>query len=121
MKNLFNRIAIIVAICAMASTASLATTTTRNVTFTRTITVNGTPVKAGTYKVTFDDQTGAFTILNGKKIVAKATARLEKVKGTYQGAYSIGGVNSDLVSMNMNGNSQAVIVNDGVMNEKITP
>lgn len=121
MKNLFSRIAIIVAICAIASTTALAATTTRNVTFTRTVTVNGTPVKAGTYKVTFDDQTGAFTILDGKKIVAKATARLEKVKGTYQGAYSMGTVNNDLVSMNMNSNSQAVIVNDGVMTEKLTP
>lgn len=121
MKRLLNRTAMILVICAMASITSLATTITRNVTFTGTVTVNGTPVKPGTYKVKFDDQTGAFTILSGKKVVAKATARLEKIKGTSQGGYSITGVDSNLVSMTMNGSNQAVIVNDAMMNEKLTP
>ena len=123
MKHSFNRTAIVLLICAMAGMTALATTTTRKVTFNNPVTVNGTPVKAGTYKVTFDDQTGMFTILDGKKIVAQATARSEKIESRYQGAYStrINGMNTDLVSITMNSDSQAVIVNDGGNMKEIIP
>jgi hypothetical protein len=123
MKHLFNRTAIIFVLCAMASLTALATSTTRKVTFSRPLMVNGTPVKAGTYKVTFDDQTGAFMLLDGKKVIVKATARLEKVQGRYNGAYAVqtNGENSVLVSINMNSDSQAVIVNDNENMKPMTP
>jgi hypothetical protein len=80
-------------------------------------------VKAGTYKATFDDQTGEFKLLRGKKVVANATARMEKVTGSYRGAYSLtaNGGSPALVSMNMNSTSQAVIVNDGAGMKVLTP
>jgi hypothetical protein len=101
----------------MASLTALAATTTRQVTFSRVVTVNGTPVKAGTYKVKFDDTTGEFTILDGKKVVAKATARLEKLEADTQSSYSMKaeGENSVLVSIVMNSRNRAVIVNDAVI------
>ena len=116
MKHLFSRAVILLVVGAMTSITALAMTTSRQVTFTRDVTVNGAPVKAGSYKVTFDDQTGEFKLLRGKKVVANATARLEKVSGPFRGAYSLmaDGENQALVSMNMNSTNQAVIVKDGV-------
>ena len=117
MKHLSKRTVILLVVCAMASLTALAATTTRQVTFNRVVTVNGTPVKAGTYKVKFDDATGEFTILDGKKIVAKATARLEKLEADTQSSYSMKteGENTHLVSIVMDSRNRAVIVNDAAI------
>ena len=119
MKHLYKRTLILLVVCAMASLTVLAATTTRRVTFNRVVTVNGTPVKAGTYKVKFDDATGEFTILDGKKVVAKATARLEKLEADAQSSYSMKaeGENSVLVSIVMNSRNRAILVNDAVITD----
>ena len=116
MKHFFSRAAILLVVGAMTSITALAMTTNRQVTFTRDVTVNGAPVKAGTYKATFDDKTGQFKLFSGRKVVANATARLEKVTGPFRGAYSTtpDGEGHALVSINMNSTNQAVIVNGGV-------
>jgi len=123
MKHLFSRAIILLVVGAMTIITALAMTTNRQVTFSRDVTVNGTPVKAGTYKATFDDQTGEFKLLRGKKVVANATARLEKVTGPFRGAYSLmaDGENTALVSINMNSTNQAVIINGGVGPTVLTP
>ena len=123
MKHLFSRAIILLVVGAMTIITALAMTTNRQVTFSRDVTVNGTPVKAGTYKATFDDQTGEFKLLRGKKVVANATARLEKVTGPFRGAYALtaSGESHALVSMNMNGANQAVIVNDDAGMKALTP
>lgn len=108
---------------AMTSITALAMTTNRQVTFSRDVTINGAPVKAGTYKATFDDQTGEFKLLRGKKVVASAMARMEKVTGPFRGAYAItpDGASHALVSINMNSTNQAVIVNDSMGMKALTP
>jgi hypothetical protein len=114
MKHLLSRAVILLVVGVLTSITALATITNRQVTFSRDVTVNGTPVKAGTYKATFDDQTGEFKLLRGKKVVANATARAEKITVPFQNGYSltvIGGSYA-LTSMNMNSTSLAVIVND---------
>lgn len=125
MRHLFNRAVILLVVGVMTSITALATTTNRQVTFSRDVTVNGAPVKAGTYKVTFDDQTGEFKLLRGKKVVANAMARLEKITGPFQNGYSLmampNGENHALVSMNMNSTNKAVIINDGVGMKVLTP
>ena len=89
MKHLFSRAVILLVVGMMTSITALAMTTNRQVTFSRDVTVNGMPVKAGTYKATFDDQTGEFKLLRGKKVVANATARLEKITGPFRNGYSL--------------------------------
>jgi hypothetical protein len=123
MKHLFSRAVILLLVGAVTSITASAMTTSRQVTFSRDVTVNGAAVKAGTYKATFDDQTGAFRLLRGKKVVANATARLEKVTGPYRGAFSLtpDGESHALVSINMNSTNQAVIVNGGVGPTVLTP
>lgn len=123
MKHFFSRAIILLVVGAMTSITALAMTTNRPVTFSRDVTVNGAPVKAGTYKATFDDETGEFKLLRGKKVVANATARMEKVSGTYRGAFALtaDGASHALVSINMNSTDQAVIVNDSMGMKALTP
>lgn len=123
MKHLFNRAVILLVVGAMTSITALAMTTNRQVTFSRDVTVNGAPVKAGTYKATFDDKTGEFKLLSGKKVVANAMARLEAIAGPFRGAYSVtaNGESHALVSINMNSTKQAVIINGGEGVKVITP
>src|ERR1044072_1263829 len=123
MKHLFSRADILLVVGAMTSITALAMTTNRQLTFTRDVTVNGAPVKAGTYKATFDDQTGEFKLLHGKKVVANATARLEKVTGPFRGAYTLmpDGESHALLSINMNSTNRAIIVNGGVGPTVLTP
>ena len=123
MKHLFNRAIILLLVGAMTSITALAMTSSRKVTFSRDVTVNGAPVKAGTYKATFDDQTGEFKLLDGKKVVAHATARLEKIAGPFRGEFSTrgNGENSTLVSINMSGGRQAVIIHDAEGMKVVTP
>lgn len=112
MRNLFKRTAIFLASCALTGAAALATTLTKEVAFSRALTVNGAPVKAGTYKITFDDQTGQLTIMDGKKVVAKAAARLDNLKGgSGYTTRNVGG-STILTSVYMGGDNQATIIND---------
>jgi hypothetical protein len=78
MKSIVNRMAILLLIGALTSVLALGKTTEKKVTFVQSLTVNGTLVKKGTYKVTFNDETGELTISKGGKVVATAQARLEK-------------------------------------------
>ena len=123
MRHLLSRAVILLVVGVLTSITALAMTTNRQVTFSRDVTVNGTPVKAGTYKATFDDQTGEFKLLRGKKVVANATARMEKITGPFQNGYSLtaNGDSYALTSINMNSTSQAVIVNGGVGPTVLTP
>jgi hypothetical protein len=79
MKRIVNRMVGFVLIAALTGVVALAKSTEREVTFTKNLTVNGTLVKKGTYKVEFNEETSELTIRKGKKVVATAQARLEKI------------------------------------------
>lgn len=112
MKHLIKRTVIFLVVCALTGTAALATTHTKQVAFSRALTINGAPVKAGTYKVTFDDQTGQLTVRDGKKVVAQAPARLASLKGgSGYTTRSVAG-STVLISVYMGDDHQATIVND---------
>lgn len=71
--------------------AALAGTKSKRVTFLQEVKVGETLVKKGDYKVTFDEQTSELTVLDGKKVVAKTTARLEEQRNAskYRPVYRI--------------------------------
>ena len=79
MKSIVNRLVVFVLVGALTAMVALAKGTEREVTFTKSLTVNGTLVKKGTYKVEFNEETNELTIKKGKKVVATAQARLEKI------------------------------------------
>jgi hypothetical protein len=89
----------------------------RQVTFDDPITVNGTLVKAGSYTVVFDDATGQLSISKGKKVLATATAELQKVEKDNGQVYSFSGSDEPkaLTSVTLKDGYRARIVNAGAM------
>ncbi len=78
------RTTLVLVLCTLLGSVALAggKGKSKNVTIGDDVTVGGTLVKKGTYKVSFDDQSGELTIRNGNKVIAKTTARLEEYKST---------------------------------------
>src|SRR5215210_8041816 len=74
----FNRLFVVLVLIAMTGVMALAEGKSKSVTFNENVTVNGTLVKRGTYKVTFDEQSNELTIERNGKTVAKSAARTEK-------------------------------------------
>ena len=83
MKRIANRVVALLVVGALTAVFALAKTTEKKVTFIQSLDVNGTLMKKGTYKVTFNDETGELTIKKGDKVVATAQARLEKSNSPY--------------------------------------
>jgi hypothetical protein len=73
MKRFVSVVVFALFVCASMSMA-LAAEKSKKVTFTRDILVNGTVVKKGDYKVTFNDETQEMSIFSGKTIVVKTKA-----------------------------------------------
>jgi len=91
----------------------------KHVTFADPVMVNSTTIKAGTYDVTFDDQTGQLTVFKGKKVLATAEAKLEKMDTETRQVYSIwtgssaGDAVKVLTSVTLKDGYQAKLVNTG--------
>src|SRR5262245_11250267 len=88
MIKLINRLILIFAIGVVVVSAAFAETIKKEVKFSRPFVVNGTELKEGTYTVAFDDQTNELSIIKGRKVIAKAPARLEK-RDVPEGGYLI--------------------------------
>jgi hypothetical protein len=83
-----------------------------SVTFPADVMLNGTSVKAGNYKVRFNEQTGELTILKGNKVVAKTMAHLEDRADEAQGT-RLRFRDSELVSVTFGGDRHDVVVSQG--------
>ena len=118
MKSIVNRVVVLLLVGTLTSVLGLGKTTEKKVTFKKAVTVNGTVVQKGTYKVSFNDESGELTIKKDGKVVATAQARLEKTNIRY-GFYSDSGVDDPttkapaLVSISLKGGNLATIVNSG--------
>lgn len=112
----FNRLFVVLVISAMTGVVALAEGKSKTVTFTENVTVNGTVVKRGTYKVTFDDQSNEMTIERNGKTVAKAAARAEKrdqkVERTQVNTRKNNNV-VELSSITFGGDNQSIVVGSG--------
>lgn len=116
MKNLVGRLAIALVVCLLTGVVALANQIKKEVTFSEDVTINGARVEKGTYKLRFDDETGELTIMDGKKTVAKTTARIEKrdkeALRTVVGSISKGD-SKELRSITFRGESQSFVVDGG--------
>ena len=83
-----------------------------SVTFPSDTTVNGTLVKAGTYDLKFDEQTGDLEILKGKKVIAKTTAHLqERAEKAHETKMNF--LNDQLVGITFRGDRQDIVIGQG--------
>lgn len=78
MKSIINRIAIALLITSLMSVAAFAKTKNQTVSFLTDIKVNGTVLTKGVYNLKYDDASGEITIAKNGKVVARATATVEK-------------------------------------------
>ena len=103
-------------ICALASILAAAgkdKVRTETVKFASDIMVNGTLVKAGSYQIKFNEQTGELSILKDGKVKAKTTAQLqarnEKARDTAVKTLDKGGV-AELIGFSFGGSKQDLVV-----------
>ena len=106
-------------ICALASIPAAAgkdKVRTETVKFASDIMVNGTLVKAGSYQIKFNEQTGELSILKDGKVKAKTTAQLqarnEKARDTAVKTLDKGGV-AELIGFSFGGSKQDLVVGAG--------
>lgn len=117
MKNL-SRIAIAFILVAMTGVVALAKERSRTITFGSDFVVGSTEVKAGTYKVTFNDETNEVSILDRKTkaVIAKAPAKLEErvsSTGSLDMRWANKGDTQVLISITFPGAKQNIVVDGG--------
>jgi hypothetical protein len=105
-----NRLVGLLVLFAIVCVPVLADPLSQRIQLRRDVNVNGTLVKKGIYKAVYDEQKAELTLLKGKKIVAKAPARIEKVSYS-TGSYSTHAVTNALLSVIFKDNNVAVIGN----------
>lgn len=114
MRQLSKHLSVALLILAISGFAAFGKDKTKSatVTFSENITVGGTMVKAGEYKVKFDETTKEVTLMNGSKVVAKATGtlqdRADKVRATTYATKD-----NQLVSIAFRGDRQDVVLGAG--------
>jgi hypothetical protein len=118
MKSVVNRIIVAVLLVTMTGVAVFARSKRATVAFAVDTKVNGTLVKSGTYEVVFDEETGELSIVKGRKVVAKAAARLamRDGKGRTTEVHTVkDGDETAFVGIAFNGSDQKVVVSQSVM------
>jgi cytochrome c-type biogenesis protein CcmE len=70
---------------AVAGTTALAKDKVHTINFDQNVTVNGTVVKKGVYQAKFNEQTGEFSIMDGKKVIATTKAKEESLDKKAEG------------------------------------
>ena len=116
MIKFVNRLSAFVLVGVVANGVAFAKTIKKEVTFSEPVVVNGTLVKKGPYEVVFDDQTNELTIANGRKVVAKAPAQLEKLDrehSAYETRQDGDSTRMTLVSVTLKHGEKATLVNSG--------
>lgn len=118
MKSVINRIVVALLLVTMTSVAAFAKSKQTKVTFEVDTKVNETLVKRGTYEVIFNEESGELSILKGRKLVAKASGRLEmrerKLKGTEFKTVKDGNETA-FVSIAFGGSDQKVVLDRAAM------
>jgi len=109
------RAALALALCLAAAGATPAKTKTHKLTFGSDFWVGSTLVKAGTYKVSYDDKTGEVSINDKTSTLARATVKVEqreKSKTGWDVVLASKGGGLALVSLAFPGDKQNLVVGD---------
>ena len=113
MKLLINGLMIACLLVTLAAATAFGNTRKSEIAFSADTKVNGTLVKKGKYEVAFDDQSGELSIFKGAKLIAKASAKIEKrdqkARGT-QVQTILEGIDQKLVSITFDGSHEDLVV-----------
>lgn len=113
MNSRVNRIVIALLITVMTGVVALAKSKTETVTLINDLKVNGTVVKKGTYRISFDDKTSEISILKDGKVIAKAPARVEKRENKarrFELRSTGSGENTELTGISFDGSDENIMV-----------
>lgn len=117
MIRVINRIMVLGLIVASIAVVGMAKEIKKEVKFAEPVKVNGTLVKAGTYRVSFDETTSELTIFKDKKVLAKTSAQLEKLDKKSGQVYwllsNAGGEPQTLTAVSLGNGNRAKLVNNG--------
>jgi hypothetical protein len=106
--------ALAIALIASLGVAAKDKTKKKTVELTQDVTVNGTVLKAGTYDVKFNEETGELSIIKDGKVKATATAHLEarsnEAKDTAVILANTGGAVAEFKGITFGGSNQNVMV-----------
>ena len=108
--------ALALAVCLVAAGAADAKSKSRKLSFGSDFWVGSTLVKAGTYKVAYDDKTGEVTINDKSSTLARTTVKVErrdKSKAGWDVELSQKGDGLALVSLSFPGDKQKLVVDGG--------
>lgn len=113
MKSLVNRVVAVLVLVTLASVVSFAKEKKEWVTLPDQVKVSGTLVKQGDYELVFNEETGELSIMKGRTVVAKTSARLEKRdKKARSTEVRSSGTGDDvaLLSVTFAGSDQSIVV-----------
>ena len=120
MKSILNRVLVVLMVGALTSVVALAKVQTHKIKFDSDVKVNNTIVKKGSYEVSFDDQTGQFSILKNNKVVVQTSTRVEsrtKKANDFQVRSSGTGNDTQLVGVTFGGSDKDIVIsNNGAAN-----
>src|SRR5689334_6362989 len=106
--------ALAIALFASLGIAAKDKTKRKTVEFTQDVAVNGTVVKAGTYDVKYNEESGELSIIKDGKVKATTTAHLEprsnEAKDTAVIIANTGGAVAEFRGITFGGSNQNVIV-----------
>ena len=114
MKSVLSRIVVALLLVTITGVASFAKSKQTKVTFAVDTKVDETLVKRGTYEVVFNEESGELSILKGRKLVAKASGRLEMREGKAKGTEFLtvmDGNETAFVSISFGSSDQKVVLN----------
>ena len=78
MKSSISRITVLLLVALLSSSTLFAKSKKQAIKFPTDIKVNGTLVSKGTYEVKFDESSNELSIIKNNKVIARATASVEK-------------------------------------------
>ena len=116
MRKYVAKIVAAFAILALSGVSALADTRSDRIKFDESFQIDGTTVKKGEYKVSFNEETGELVIKKNDKVIAKTTARAEKnEEKAGRTKFSMATENGNLMlrSVTFSGDDHTVVIGAG--------
>lgn len=124
MKRNLTRIVAALVLCMMTGAIVFAKEKSRVISFGKDFVVGSTEVKAGTYRVTYNDESNELTISDRKTktVLARATARLEKRAGNPNSIdfrWANDGDKMVLLGLSFPGDSNQIVLSNSVQSASL--